>query len=512
MKNFPKGKSLLDGCRDDLALFMTHMLGVKPYTWQYVVSQKLKAGKTKIVICTSRQVGKSLLLEAIGRWATTFNLGWSIDKNPANVGKVTIVSVISRSDDQAIDLLEKIKKIGKNGDLKMSSYHKKKKSIFGEDYFSRQISKGGNEGRNNMTTLSFVRGLGGSILNSNISSYPPTDAILGTTNTHLFIDEAARVDDKVITENARPTLTAMGIMEILTSTPTVPDGYFYNRLDPDNKQGDNEYERFVFDVNCIREDNPAQYKRIMADIEKDLGDGKRAEVDRNYYCSFTSSNETYFDLDKAKHAFKEDVMPSGHYFDLPVYVGIDVGGKSGSNTVITVSTVPDPITDISRRIFCIRYPINNDISVFDDIEKMILPHFMVKAIVVDQCPASTQMIQFMKLKGWNVIEFSFNRTSKPNYYDRFRRRVSHGKSVSFVDEMLWKEMSNFNMDMKPTGKNTDDMIDSWMLSNYPFLDDTSKFSVHIIKNHDGDDAESLLEIEMNNQRNKHSYQAISQVI
>lgn len=476
--NIPTDIPFLEACKRDPILFFTHMLGFKPYAWQYLVLKEYMAGKRKIVLCCSRQVGKSSLISGLLLYRAIFNKGFLDNPVLSNWKKHTNECVVSRGDEQATQLLSNVRQMFYVGDKQMSSYKVNGKSLFGESWFSSKFAKNKNA-KNGVDTISLQEGLFGSVASSVIRSLPPTDIILGNSFTGVFADEAARISDTILIENINPTLDAYGTLYLLASTPVDPTGFFYTTVDPEDTRGDNDFTRFMFTIDCLKNDNPAQYERALKEIKKMLRDGKQNEVQRNYYCSFTSSENTYFPMDFVDTCFDENIKKVDTYRGEPVVVGVDFGGMATSHTVITVSTIPDSKM-VSKRIACWRYPVKQDGDVISDLQYNVLPNFKVQSIVVDSCPASQITIQNMRKMSWNVVEFNFNRTSKPDFYSRFRQRLCRGLLKSYPDSALYTEFKAFNDAMKPKAGFTDDLIDSWLLSTIPFLDEKVAFTSIII--------------------------------
>lgn len=478
-KNLPKDIPLIKACENDFSLFMTHMLGFRPYAWQYLVNNKLKSvGENKIVFCNSRQIGKSRYIAALALWRVIFNHGYKCRPTPANANEHTAIGIVSRSADQAKKLIKSIRDALKKGDAHMAKYKSNGKSLYGKDWFTSKIASV-EEGQNNMNIITFTAGVGDAVVGSFIQCLPPTDAILGNTFTDLYLDEAARIEDDIIQENAMPTLDAMGNMLVIASTPVLPDGYFYKRVDPYGQFGENQFARFMFTIEALKDDAPEQYKKVLAEIKQLEEDGKLNEVQRNYYCSFISTETTFFPLDRVQRAFDETLFPLSEYKDGVVILGIDFGGLTKSHTVITAVSPPD-FGNVSRRLKCWRYPLRQDADIIQDIEEIIMPYFNVSMIVVDFCPASYMMTQLMERKGWPLTKFQFSRTTKPDFMDRFRRRLSRRLNISYKDDALYEELIHYGDDMKPMGENTDDLIDSWMLGCVPFLEQKSRIGAMII--------------------------------
>jgi hypothetical protein len=484
-KNFPKHKPFLDVCKDDPVLFLTHMLGLKPWTWQFIVLRNYMQGKRKMAVCCSRQVGKSkILIAGLTLWRHIFNKGYENYPTYRNKNKNTFDTILSVTDEQAANLIDEIKQLIKDGDEYLMKYRTKEgKPMFGEKWFTSRVNL-----RN--STQETIRGLKTEYTKkaiNQIKSFPPTTRFRGTTSTGLIIDEAAFVDTSFITKVAQPTVRAIGDTQLFVSTPDRPDGFFYEIIDPDDKYDSHDFERYMFTIECIAIDDPEYYSKVKMDINRMLMEGKHNEVMQEYYCSFVSSTANYFPLDLVKKAMRSDIAKVSGDHSVRCVLGIDVGGMKKSHTVLTVSTHPDD-EGVIKRIGCWRYPIKEEGNVIADIEQKVLPFFNITAIVVDQCPAATIIIQQMRSKGWNVVEFNFNKKSKEEAMSKFRSKISRQKFLTYEDGWLYEEFVNYSDDMKPLGNATDDGIDSWMLSTVPFLDEKEALRAYVI----GGDNDDLL--------------------
>jgi hypothetical protein len=505
--NFPKNKPFLDACAEDPVLFLAHMLGIKPWTWQFIVLRDYKDGKRKIGVCCSRQVGKSkVLIAGLELWRHIFNKGYNNYPTYRNKNKNTFDTILSVTDEQAANLIDEIKLLVKDGDEYMRRYKTKDgKLMFGHNWFSSRIDL-------RKSTQETIRGVKTEYTKkaiSQIKSFPPTSRYRGTTSTGLIIDEVAFIDDNEFIVNvAQPTVRAIGDTQIYVSTPNRPEGFFYDIIDPDDKYDQHDYERYMFTIDCIKYDDAEYYSKVKADINRMLMEGKQNAVMREYYCSFVSSTANYFPLDKVKEAMRPDVQKSFSSTERCI-VGIDFGGMNKSHTVITVVTAPND-EGVSKRINCWRYPVKKEGNIVQDVEENVHKHFNVIATVVDNCPAGVIIIQQMKARNWNVVEFNFNRKSKGEYMSKFRSKLSKGLLVSYEDGWLYEEFSSYSDDLKPLGSGSDDGIDSWMLATYPFLDDKPQDKFFVIGGSNDDELKAAIQSAEFKEKYKNHFQGLSQ--
>jgi len=479
--------------KDDIIMYFTHELGMEPLAWQFKVLQAYNRGARKIACCTSRQIGKTIGAAGIENYRIDYNKGYEDRPTFTNRKKITSECVISRGDDQAKTFLREIKMMRYIGDNNMAEYKNSKgQSVFGKKYVTGKHSKS-REG-NNMTTITLKKGIHKSEAGSSITSQPPTDVILGKSFSGGILDEVARIEDEIIIENFLPTLKSFGKFIMLISTPLNPEGFFYHRIDPDELHEEHDYERFMFDIDAIKIELPEQWEACQKEIKQMIEDGKESIVMRNYYCSFTSSDELYFPQGRVNDYFDSGLKQMDELVGIPCTLGIDFGGLSKSHTVLTVCTVPTPNRK-SERVACWRYPVKKDANIINDIEKNILPYFNIIDMIPEACAAGNISIQQMKAKGWNVHEFATTRISKPDYYDRFRTKLSRGMFKSYPDSELKKEFAAFTDDLKPLKGNTDDMLDSWMLACVPFMNDLNEFKTVVIDNGKDTDKSDMIMLE-----------------
>ena len=475
-----KGMGFKEGleyvCEQDSSLFLRFMLGAKPFAWQHQVHQDYTNGERYQAICCSRQIGKTKYIVApITLWRCLFNLGYKFNPTYRNKSQFTVEGIISLTEPQAIMVLDEIRQWIHDGDEYMANYlDSKGKPIFGKKYFSNQVDWG----KSNMFNLVFFKGVGDSKGQSRIRAVPATDKIRGFTYTGLIFDECAYIEDYIIESVAIPASKAIGSSTILISTPDKKEGHFYQSIDPDDSFENHKYKRYMYDVDCLKGDDDEYYGVVKEEIDDFLNRGKTSDVEREYYCDFTSSNNTFFDIEKVEGAFTNEVKHLSGSKE-KVHIGIDIGGYGKSHTVVTATSQPD-FQGVSRRIACWRYGLKQEANLIADCEREIFPNFNVASITIDYCSASFILYEQMIQAGWSVIQFKFTKDSKIDYYNRFRDAISTGKLLTYPDRNLLNEFNGFTDDLKPTRGSTDDMLDSWMLAASSFLGNKTGFVVKVI--------------------------------
>lgn len=517
-----KEKKLLAACSENPVVFAERMLGMIPsgmklpegkhhkghklghiYSWQVYALKKIaeaiehrrnkqigidvsvddrikvKIDNREYVIITSRQIGKSVLLAILSAWACVFN------KLPSGASDSTSVIIISASDVQAKKLLYEIKKFLRMGDRFLRDTYKDEdgKPLFGDEFFSLLLDD--NE-PNNTTTITFKpydakkHGdvlLVGSRSGSTIKSYAPTAVVLGETGSLIIEDEAGksdRITDQFHYDYLYPTGNSTDAVRVYTSTPWGSSGFFYRMVDPDGIYPQNNAEVIAFTIDAIKLENPNYYETVMKTVEQLKLDGKNSEVQRAYYCRFVKGESNYFHPDDVNNCFITKNVEQLEFLSRPCDMGVDFGGQVNSRTVITISEFAED--GYVYRRYCKTYEVGKDTELVNDIAE-IKKRFNVQRIIVDDCPAGVHFIRQMEEKGWDVVPMSF-RAEKVKKYGAFRVWLKRGKIFSYKDDDLNKEM--LSLEFTPGSRQSniqhapgasDDLIDSFLMSTYFFIDD-----------------------------------------
>jgi hypothetical protein len=366
------------------------------------------------------------------------------------------------------------------------------KSIFGEDLLSSLLD---DHEANNTTTISFKAWnsehgdffLKGSKSGSTIKSYAATAAVLGETFSVVVIDEAGmteRISDLFFKEYMYPTGNSTDAIRIYTSTPWVPQGFFYRMVDPDNLYGSSPATVHAYTIDAIKIENNSYYNTVQTKIKQFEADGDYNEVQRAYYCRFVKGEQSYFDPENVMDCFYKDLYRKDTFVQ-SCDMGVDFGGQVKSKTVITISTLNDD-GDIIR-LYDKVYEVGKDNSLIDDIGEL-LKIFKVERIVVDDCPAGQYMIRIMEDdKGWNISRFNF-RSEKVKKYGGFRSMLKKHKIKSYEDDELKKEMlameySNASRQsvLQHAPGYSDDRIDSFVMSCTHFIQEEGGFKTFDIR-------------------------------
>lgn len=486
-----EGQKFLEAASDNIMFFAERMLGMRPYSWQVSLLNKLQESiknpnaKKEFLALTSRQIGKSTLVAIFSLWSTIFN------KYPGGVFNNTSVLITSASDVQARKLLKDIKDLMRAGDTYMATEYLDAdgQPQFTKTFFSGLLSE---TDPNNTTTVTFkphnpeVHGLvlQGSRVGSVIKSYPPTSSVLGETASIVIIDEAGKTDkitDEFFYDYVYPVGNKNNAVRLYTSTPWVSNGFFFNMVDLDNKKLDKDKpQKVIFTIDDIKLEAPEYHKNIVENVVKAMeADGKTDEVQRAYYCRFVQGETSYFNPEKIAKCF-EDKYEMVEEYTGPCDVGLDFGGQTTSKTVITITTLGED--GKMRRLYKKVYPVNQDLNVLADL-KELKKRFNIQRIIPDDCPAGHYLIQEMVQLGWDIFPMSFA-TDKVKKYSNFRRDLNLGKIKSFVDPELKVEMLALEMiqgertiKIKHAPNYSDDEIDSFVMSCYFYLVDDTGFKM-----------------------------------
>lgn len=498
----PEGKGLVEACSESVIVFAKHMLGVELYTWQKILAVDIMTAMAdesldrEFVVLTSRQIGKTTFAAIMALWIAAFN------KLPSDVGNNSDCGIISATDRQAKLVLKEVNNYIRIGDRYCrEKYSRERGDLMDEGIISMLVDP---EEDNNKEMITFKRddvgvdpktGVEGhkygafflkeSKIGTKLKSYPPTGGILGQKFAYLHEDEAGyaeRFDDEAHYEYIKPTGVARNAVRIYTSTPWHPSGFFYELCDPDEVMSSHPYKRYLFTIDAIRIENPKQYEATMKTIKKMREDGKNSVVERAFYCRFVKGETSYFETEKVDEMFDQS-LPFCESSDLKCDIGVDFGGQVKSRTVITVSSF-DQETNTITRLYHRAYDVGEDDSLLEDLAGVMRMFPGWQRIIPDDCPAGDFRIRQMRDKGWNVNPMSF-RTWKVKKYGSFRSKLNRGEVRSYKDDELKIEMkalewSNTSTQSKinaPRGYR-DDLIDSFVMSCFFFLEEDSGFEIY----------------------------------
>jgi hypothetical protein len=465
-KKFLKKTLTLKEIEQDIVTWAYFMLGVKLRDYQAWCIHNIINSKTKrIALCWARQVGKSISLGIFAFWATFYN------KYPATVENITTCFIMSRDDDTARELVEKIRGIIKMGDLRVFRLKKI------ENYFSQHFDKPSNQHQITWENRCFIK------------ATAPTDTIIGKSASIFLGDEAAKwkvlspYDDvKIYYEVIEPTTSETGGFLILSSTPNGCKGLFHSIFDPEDSQDTHEYERIWF--NYAINDDP-DYNKFVENRKTTME--KRGELklwQQEYGAQFTVTQSSFFDIADIEGGVNETL--TCHYsYAQDCSMGIDYG-MNPSRTVITIkSDINGKFTTINQ----IRFPAIFDENLlmdkdFDNSIINLMKRYKIKWIVADDCPQGNMMNKWMQNKGYPIRLHNFRtdqtKGDRNRSFYKYRtalkaKNIKYPKLKDFIEEMkiLEEVQHEINVSIKSPRGSLCDCVDSEIMACLPFLDDNA---------------------------------------
>ncbi len=500
---------MIGACSISVVVFAEKMLGIRLYAWQVYVLKDMQEAifhrKRKYVdayytndgnrdadidlpefsIICSRQIGKSLLDAILGFWVALFNHA------PCDRGRNSVVGIASISDEQAKKLLSSIKKLIIIGDSFMRTQYTTEdgKPQFGKEFFSDLLDTNGNSADtitfkpyNARVHKKYI--LKDSVLGSTLNSYPPTAKVLGNTYSLTIQDECGKTDkmtDEFHEDYMYPTGNAHQAVRLYNSTGWVTSGFFYRMIDPDDIFAPIPgLKKYMFTIDAVRIEDPTYHSTIMKKIRQKNADGKTAEVQRGYYCRFPKGDKNFFDSEDIHAMFQDYSMYEEYKGECDL--GIDFGGQTKSQTVLTISKY-DEKTEKIMRLWHKEYEVGKDDTIVDDI-KDAMRYFNIQRIITEDIPQADYKIREMRDQGWEVYAMS-PRAEKVKKYTAFRTKLHRGDIASYEDEPLRTEMlalesgsGSKQSTIQHAPGYSDDRIDSFKLSTYFFLGEENSFSFY----------------------------------
>jgi len=464
--------------KEDPVIFAYFFLGKKVRLHQaYILDRVIQAKKKKsgigrrIAACWARQLGKSIGLGIFHIWCCWYN------KYPVSISNITIMYITSKEDESAIELLEKIKLILYDGDRHMSQY------AGCNDYFTSML-----EGSNNTHQFTFKN-------KCFTKSIPPTMKAVGKSASWFTIDEAHRLrcpdmapDTFFGLASAMVSETGGGIF--LSSSPEGIIGFFYNAIDPEKQNDENEYDSFWFSHE-IWDDDSKECKTYQAYVESEkkrlTKAGQFKLWQQEYLALFTVTETAFFEIKDIEDSIK-DTTQLYEYKDSSCSLGIDYGMRV-SRTVLTVRAM---IKGELIQIFQYRCPADFDINNLINPEwehsiQQLKRRYNLSNIIPDDCPQGDQINRWMESNaGIPIKKYNF-RSDQMSKNDGVNRNCAAYSYRSKLKEGIlkiprWNEIQQFEMKIlqeteqkvlisikSPTGQLCD-TFDSDMMACIPFLD------------------------------------------
>lgn len=473
------GRALWDACEKDPAVFAWKMLGIKLYAWQWVVTRGIVSGNRRVIMNTSRQIGKSFLTSILSLWYAYFNKGHSSDYVNTKIG------IISGTDDQAKKLILDIKNLMRVGDVYCREhYSRQPKDVFDAGIFTSLIdnSQGAENNRSSITFMPYHEKFGvflkGSKVGSFIKSLPPTDIVRGNTFDLLIVDEASLIDDETYNSAISKTGDKFDALRIICSTPRGSNGFFFEYFDPYDKLPEHSWKRYWFSIECIQYDDAADYNRRVKDIKEQNQMGKNLVVRQEYYGEFVQSEQSFFNPDKVDAMIDDSCSVTSYRGECDC--GIDFGGLRKSRTVITICYYSEGII---HRIYHQFYAVRQDSAIIEDL-KELKTRFNIQRFIIDYCPESDYKSREMEQLGWEITKMQFVKDRTRKYGD-LRSMLNKGLVKSYNDPDLVGEMKAMvvtqgrdrSIIAPPIGY-SDDFVDSFILATYHMTGEADTFNFY----------------------------------
>lgn len=458
--------------KDSITYFCYHQLGITPYAWQHMLFNKVIKDDQDILACTPRQVGKSFAVAVTALHHVTYNT-----LPIASKGKRTIMGIASKSEGQSKKIIKDIRALMDIGD---DHIHRK----YGvKDFFKSRLSVKQSD-TNSKTQLTFrepvskwdgkkkIKVPEGKIVGE-IIAVPATESARGNTFSKLFMDEAAFFEmDDFYSTVAEPTLRSTNGHSIVTTTPHGQRGWFFKVFDPfDDTYVENPYYRLWLHWEHI--ENEQEKEAVLTKQKNMEQSGEIRQFEQEYEARFTSDASSFFDAERVDEMFDKTMTPWDRY-DKPTELGIDVGFET-SRSVVTISRLGSD--GIIRRVWHNVYPQGNDMSLVEDVIKLI-PLYNVQRVIIDHCPAASGMIQDFRKRGVNIKLMSFKKDKSAKYF-QFRSKMYKGLIKSYPDRKLSAEMKALeeiegirSTRIEKPKSGSDDSIDSFVISTYFYIEDS----------------------------------------
>lgn len=462
--------------KKNIGYWMKHTTGLTPYTWQYYVMKRFidsirQEDPENQIWCTARQfMGKTTAICTIALHSVLFNTMPIKSK-----GGFTHIGIVSRSDKQSKKIIANIRNI-----MSMADRHVQRLS--GGKYKNYVSNMLGNKpsDSNNKSELTFRRNGGDGKKLGVISTYPPTDAIVGETLSALFCDEAAIYDDEdFFLRAAFPTLNMTNGPAILASTPRGPQGYFYKLFDPNNEfniEG-KKFRKVWFNWEYIEKERFIEKVKDKRDMY--MTTGKEKLFEQEYNAKFITTANSFFDNETIEKS-EDPEMSRMNSYDKKCDMGIDFG-VTNSQTVITISMMDND--GIIRLLYHYMYEAGKDDSLLEDVQDLY-NKFNIQRIIVDDCSQGHHWIKKMERAGLPIKKMGF-KADKTKKFTQFRAAMNDDKIRFYPNKSLKNQLRVIkakegvrSTKITSPQKANDDFVDSFIMSSYYYLDGKKGVKMH----------------------------------
>jgi len=483
---------------EDILLWAWVMLGIKIRIHQaWIIYSILHCKNKRILICLSRQLGKSIGLGIFAFWMSFYN------RYPCTIEKNTPIYIMSRDDDVAKELLEKIRGLIKLGDIRVEELKNER------NYFSQYYGK-----PNHQHQITWVHN------RSFIKSVPPTDSAIGKSAAIFIIDEFAKLkviapydDRRLYTEVVEPTTSETHGWIIGSSTPNGVGNKFYDLFDPDEKYEEHVFDRIWFDYTIFADEKSLDdinakleagevvsenelYKKTVMDKKKEAEQNGEIKLwQQEYGAKFTVTQQSFFDyVDIIKGINSK--LSNEYNWNGTSCAGVDYGSDP-SRTVVTMVAKTNKIILVNQIRFQAGFDLNNLMK--DEFTENSLANlkkrYNIKQFVADDCAMGEVINKWMRSQGWDVRLYNFRSNqdikkhgeiTRNSAYYKFKIALRAGK-IQYPDlKILIEEMKSVeevqhdvNISIKSPRGSLCDTVDSFMMGCLPFLDGKGEVSCRI---------------------------------
>lgn len=464
------GGDILKACEDDPALFGYIMLGFKPRDYQLYHLHRMRDNRF-VFSLMGRRMGKSTDFKIFDAWALWWN------KYPQGREKTTKILVLAHTSDSAESYIQELRDIYDVGDKRVEQVFKGK---LGKRYFTSKFPKKTDNAKINNSELNVYNNGWNKIM-----AFPPTARARGRAASIVQLDELAFWDEyandeyKIYKEVVRPIVTdSPGSKIFIATTPNGPSGLAYDLLPVDNHKTQFELIWYPF---YYRKDE--EYLEEMKKVREEYdANGDFDSFRQEYLAELVSKGKLYFQKEKEidKVFDLPDMSMATSYFG-ECHAAIDFGGSKISRTVITVSRFNKEFNRVER-LYHKRYPVGKDSTLKEDILDVYKRFPGIQKWHVDSQGGGSSFYDWFKGRfGSHMVHEVTFRGLKADMFRLFKIACFKGRIKSYYDPELSEEFLNFTSDLKPAKHATDDMLDSFVMSAFDWLEEKSKSKYIVVR-------------------------------
>ena len=382
----------LERLRRDPVLFAERLLGFRPFPYQ---ARILSDPSPRIVACLGRQTGKTT---TIALKAVHF----------AYCNAETITLIVSPSLRQSTIMFDRIL-----------------------DFIGGSRWLRGSVVRRTRTLIELSNG-------SRIIALPCSEHLLrGYTADLIVVDEAAFLEDEVITDILFPMLATTGGRLILLSTPW-GTGNFFHRAFCDPAWSTHRVES---------SQNPLIPEGFLEEQRRRM---TRESYAMEYEARFVDAATSYFPMDLIRECVAtylqfeslDDFRPGDYYG------GLDLG-KLQDNSVLAVVAGGDPVRLVYLKEFRLGTPYP---EVIDDVVE-VDRRLSLRRLLVDRSGIGEAVMDELRRKGVDTAEgATFTRPKKVEYMAYMKLMMQQGRFKMPYDQVLISQMNEQRYEYSPSGQ------------------------------------------------------------